>query len=55
MALNLMKVGHMGYLNTRNMFPKDVFPNSKIFLLILDELKNLGFRRMRRNLRNRRG
>jgi hypothetical protein len=45
-----MKLGHKGHLNTRNKFPKVVFfPNPMISLLILDELKNLGFGGMRRN------
>jgi hypothetical protein len=26
-----MKVGHKGHLNTRNKFPKEVFPKSKYF------------------------
>jgi hypothetical protein len=38
-----MKLGHKGNLNTMNKFPKRVFPNPKIFLLILDELKKLRF------------
>jgi hypothetical protein len=38
-----MKLGHKGNLNTRNKFPKLFFPNPKISLPILDELKNLGF------------
>jgi hypothetical protein len=39
-----MKLGHKGHLNTRNkFFKKGFFSNSKIFLPILDELKNLGF------------
>jgi hypothetical protein len=38
-----MKLGHKGHLNTRNKFPKEVFPNPMISLPILDELKNLGF------------
>jgi hypothetical protein len=44
-----MKLGHKGHLNTRNKFPKEVFPKSMISLPILDELKNLGFGGMRRN------
>jgi hypothetical protein len=32
-----------------NKFKKEIFPNPMIFLPILDELKNLGFRGMRRN------
>jgi hypothetical protein len=44
-----MKLGHKGHLNTRNKFPKEVFPNPKISLPILYELKNLGFARTRRN------
>jgi hypothetical protein len=38
-----MKFGHNGHLNTRNKFQIEVFLNSMISLLILDELKNLGF------------
>jgi hypothetical protein len=38
-----MKLGHKGHLNTRNKFPKRFSPNSKIFLLILDELKKPKF------------
>jgi hypothetical protein len=39
-----MKFGHKGHLNTRNTLSKEFFfSNSKIFLPILDELKNLGF------------
>jgi hypothetical protein len=45
-----MKLGHKGHLNTRNKFPKEVFPNPIISVPMLDELKNLGFRVMRRNL-----
>jgi hypothetical protein len=44
-----MKPGDKGNLNTRNKFPKEVFPNTTISLSILDELKNLGFRGTRRN------
>jgi hypothetical protein len=44
-----MTFGHKGHLNTRNKLPKVVFSNPKISLLILDELKNLGFGGMRRN------
>jgi hypothetical protein len=44
-----MKFGHKGYLNIRTSFKNRLFPNPMIFLLILDELKNLGFGRMRRN------
>jgi hypothetical protein len=44
-----MKLGHKGHLNTRNKFPKRVFPNPKISILILDEIKNLGFGGLRRN------
>jgi hypothetical protein len=45
-----MKLRHMGHLNTRNKFSKAVFPNPMISLPILDELKNLSFGGMRRNL-----
>jgi hypothetical protein len=38
-----MKLGHKSRLDTRNMFPKRFFPNPKIFLLILDELKEPRF------------
>jgi hypothetical protein len=44
-----MKLGHKGHLNKSNMFSKDVFPNPMISLLILDELKNLGFGGTKRN------
>jgi hypothetical protein len=44
-----MKLGHKGHLNTRNIFPKEVFPNPMISFSILDELKNLGFGGTRRN------
>jgi hypothetical protein len=44
-----MKLRHKGHLNTRNKFPKEVFPNPKISLLILDKLKNLVFGGTRRN------
>jgi hypothetical protein len=45
-----MKLEHKGHLNTRNTLPKEVFfPNPNILLLVLDELKNLGFGGMRRN------
>jgi hypothetical protein len=54
-APNWMKLGYKGHLNTRNKFPKEVFPNPKISLLILDELKNLGFVRMKRNPLNQKG
>jgi hypothetical protein len=37
-----MKLELMGHLNKRNKFSKEVFPNPMIFLLILDELENLG-------------
>jgi hypothetical protein len=51
-----MKHGHMGHLNTRNKLPKNrFFPNLKISLPILDQLKNLGFGGTRRNPLNRRG
>jgi hypothetical protein len=45
-----MKLGHKGHLNTRNKFPKEVFPNPKISLTILDELEELGFGETGRNL-----
>jgi hypothetical protein len=38
-----MKHRYKTDLNTRNKFQKRFFPNPKISLLILDELKNLGF------------
>jgi hypothetical protein len=38
-----MKLGHKGHLNTRNKFLKRFFPNPKISLLILDELKEPRF------------
>jgi hypothetical protein len=45
-----MKLGHKGHLNKSNKFTTEVFfPNATISIPILDELKNLGFRRMRRN------
>jgi hypothetical protein len=44
-----MKLGHNDYLNTRNKFPKEIFFKSNDSLLILDELKNLGFGGTRRN------
>jgi hypothetical protein len=47
---NQMKLGHKGHLNTMNKFLKVFFPNPTISLLISDELKNLGFGGMRRNL-----
>jgi hypothetical protein len=34
-----LKLVHNGHLNTRNKFLKRFFPNPKIFLPILDELK----------------
>jgi hypothetical protein len=43
-APNWMKLRHKGHLNIRNKFPKEVFSNPAIFLLILDELQTLGFR-----------
>jgi hypothetical protein len=46
-----MKLGHKGYLNTRNKFPKEVFLSTKISLLVLDELEELGFGEIDRNLR----
>jgi hypothetical protein len=45
-----MKLGHKGHLNTRNKFLKEVSPNPKISLLILDELEELGFGETGRNL-----
>jgi hypothetical protein len=42
-----IKLGHKGHLNIRNKFPKEVFPNPKISLLILDELKELGYGKTR--------
>jgi hypothetical protein len=44
-----MKLGHSGHLNTNNKFPKEVFPNPMISILILDELKTLGFGGTKRN------
>jgi hypothetical protein len=44
-----MKLGHKGYLNTRNKFQKEIFLNPTISLPILDEFKNLGFGGTRRN------
>jgi hypothetical protein len=38
-----MKLGHNGHLNTSNIFPMSFFPNSKISLLILDELEEPRF------------
>jgi hypothetical protein len=38
-----MKLGHKGHLNTRNKFLMMFFPNPKISLLILDELKEHRF------------
>jgi hypothetical protein len=38
-----MKLGHKGHLNTRNKFSRRFFPNTKIFILILDELKKPRF------------
>jgi hypothetical protein len=38
-----MKQGHKGHLNKSNKFPKRFFPNPKISLLILDELKEFRF------------
>jgi hypothetical protein len=38
-----MKLGQKGHINTRNKFPKEIFPNPKISLPILDELEELGF------------
>jgi hypothetical protein len=40
-----MKFGQKGHLNIRNKFPTEIFfPNLKISLLILDELKELDYR-----------
>jgi hypothetical protein len=51
-----MKLGHKGHLNTRNKFSKEFFfSNPKISLLILDELKKLGFGGTGGNPPNRRG
>jgi hypothetical protein len=51
-----MKLGHKGHLNTRNKFIKEVFfSNLKISLLILDELKELGFGGNKRNPPNQSG
>jgi hypothetical protein len=47
-----MKHGHKGHLNTRNKFPKEVFPCPKILLSILDELEELGFGETGRNQRD---
>jgi hypothetical protein len=47
-----MKLGHKAHLNTRNKFPKKVFPSPKISLLILDELKELGLGETGRNSRD---
>jgi hypothetical protein len=44
-----MKLGPKGDLNTSDKFPKEVFNKSNDSLLILNELKNLGFGGMRRN------
>jgi hypothetical protein len=38
-----MKLGHKGHLNTRNKFQKRFFPNPKISLSILEELKESRF------------
>jgi hypothetical protein len=35
----MMKLGQKGHLNTSNKFPMRVFPNTKISLLILNELE----------------
>jgi hypothetical protein len=40
---NGIKLGHKGHLNTRNKFLKRFFPNPKISLLNLDELKEPRF------------
>jgi hypothetical protein len=42
-----MKLGHKDHLNTRNNFRKRFFPNAKISLPILGELKKLRFWRNR--------
>jgi hypothetical protein len=42
-----MKLGHRSHLNTRNKFQKRFFPNPKISLPILDELKESTFWRKR--------
>jgi hypothetical protein len=47
-----MKLGYKGRINTRNKFPKEVFPSPKISLLILDELEELGFGEIGRSLRD---
>jgi hypothetical protein len=38
-----MKLGHKDHHNTRNKFSKRVFPNPKISLSILDQLKEPRF------------
>jgi hypothetical protein len=38
-----MKLGHKGHIITKNKFQKRFFLNSKIFLLILDELEESRF------------
>jgi hypothetical protein len=38
-----MKLGHKGHLNTRNKFQGSLFPNPKISLPLLDELKESRF------------
>jgi hypothetical protein len=50
-----MKLGHRGHLSKRNNIPNEFFPNPKISLLILDELKNLAFGGTGRNPSNQRG
>jgi hypothetical protein len=40
---NLTKFGHRGHLNKRNNISKEFFPNSKISLLIFDELEKPRF------------
>jgi hypothetical protein len=49
MTPNQIKLAHKAHLNTRKKFSKKFFSNPTISLPILDELKNLGFGRMRRN------
>jgi hypothetical protein len=45
-----MKLGHKDHLNTLNKFSKRFFPNPKISLPILDELKESRFWGNGRNL-----
>jgi hypothetical protein len=44
-----MKPGHKGHSTQGTSSKKRFFPTPTIFLLILDELKNLGFGGMGRN------